>query len=124
MAINASAREGMGTSVALAARLAREAECKALLIALADMPLVPVAHFQALARRADEIGERAIIVSQIGEARTPPAVFGRAHFSALTDLGGDTGARRILQKGEVVPCPPEWLEDIDTPEALARLSKL
>ena len=124
MAINASAHEGMGTSVALAARLALEADCKALLIALGDMPLVPGAHFLALVRRANDIVEEASIISQICETRTPPAVFGCAHFLTLADLGGDTGARRLLQKGEVVPCPPEWLEDIDTPEALARLSKL
>ena len=118
---NPRAHEGMGTSVALAARLAQAAEVDALLIALADMPLVPSEHYSALARAAGESGPDAIVVSSDGAARMPPAIFGAEHFGRLTGLEGDMGARAILSQGSILDCPPAWLADIDTPEALAAL---
>lgn len=118
---NPNADEGMGTSVAVAARIARRSQSDALLIALADMPLVPFAHFRALTEAAKERGNRAVIASHDGEARMPPALFGSAHFDALAQLSGDQGARALLANAEPVACSPELLVDIDTPEALAAL---
>ena len=105
----------MGTSVAMAARLAIEAQADALMIALADMPLVPPAHFRALAAQA---GRSAICVSRTGETRMPPAIFGADHFERFASLGGDKGARGILAEGTAIDCPSEWLRDVDTPEDL------
>lgn len=118
---NPFAAEGMGTSVALAAQLAQEAQSDGLLIALADMPLVPREHFAALAQAAKERRPDMILVSCKGTVRMPPAVFGTAHFESLVRLGGDAGARDLLAQGEIVTCPPQFLTDIDTPEALAAL---
>ncbi|MEM6476843.1 MAG: nucleotidyltransferase family protein [Pseudomonadota bacterium] len=118
---NPNADEGMGTSVAVAARVARRAGCDALLIALADMPLVPRAHYQALASAALARGDDAIIASSDGTSRMPPAAFGKAHFDTLAQMSGDQGARVILAQGKTIVCPPEWLADIDTREALAAL---
>lgn len=119
--LNPNAAEGMGTSVAIAARIARRAQCSALLIALADMPLVPLTHFRALATAAQQLGEDAVVASSNGNASMPPAVFGRTHFDKLADLSGDQGARDLLSTAETLTCPPDWLADIDTPEALAGL---
>lgn len=119
VAVNLDAERGMGTSVAIAARLAMEARCDKLLIALADMPMVPAAFYRALVRSAD--GPDCIVTSANGDIRMPPAVFGSDHFPALAQLHGDKGARDLLAQGETYPCPPEWLVDIDTPETLAAL---
>lgn len=119
---NPSAAEGMGTSVATAARIARRGKADHLLLALADMPLVPPMHYSALAERGWSVGSTAIVASSNGEARMPPAVFGSDHFDTLTELDGDSGARTILGQGEVIECVSEWLVDIDTPEALAELN--
>jgi CTP:molybdopterin cytidylyltransferase MocA len=116
--VNARAAEGMGTSVALAAELADANSCDALLIALADMPMVPQSHFAELA--ALSMHPQDVIVSARGDARMPPAIFGKDHFAALSGLRGDRGARDLLARGKIVPCPPEWLVDIDTPEDLRR----
>ncbi|MEM6493473.1 MAG: nucleotidyltransferase family protein [Pseudomonadota bacterium] len=121
--VNPRAQEGMGTSVALAARLALRAGCSGLLIVLADTPLIPGSHYAALAARLVELGKAGMTVSYAGEARTPPAAFGAAHLNRLAQLTGDKGARAILSEGEIVPCPPEWLRDIDTPEELSRLER-
>ena len=120
IALNARAQGGMGTSVALAALLAQKQDCDALLIALADMPLVPFEHLIALIAacraRADAV------CSTDGKTRTPPAIFGRDHMAALAGLNEDVGARALLQKAQTLPCAPQWLIDIDTPEALRRLA--
>lgn len=116
--VNPRAQEGMGTSVALAAQAAQQETLDALAIVLADMPLVPGSHYEAL---VDAVrGPEEIAVSAIGAARMPPAVFGSAHFAELALLSGDRGARDILARGRVIACPPAWLADVDTPDDLAR----
>lgn len=119
IAVNPDAEQGMGTSVAMAAGLAMEASCDKLLVALADMPMVPEGFYSALILTADS--PASIAISAIGDTRMPPAVFGSDHFPALTQLHGDKGARDLLAQGEICPCPPEWLIDVDTPETLAAL---
>lgn len=118
IALNARADRGMGTSVALAAILAGRARCDALLIALADMPLVPRAHFAALIE-ASRTGSEAVC-STDGNTRLPPAVFGARHLPKLALLDDDIGARALLKDARTLSCPPEWLIDIDTPEALQK----
>lgn len=118
---NPSADEGMGTSVATAARIARRAECNALLIALADMPLIPVTHFRALVDAASALGPDLLIASTNGIVRMPPAIFGSGQFGRLAELTGDKGARLILGEGDTIKCRTRWLADIDTPEVLAAL---
>lgn len=120
IALNARADRGMGTSVALAAGLARQTKSDALLIALADMPLVPASHLAALIGACQTHGDS--VCSFDGQRRTPPAIFGRDHFSSLATLHEDVGARALLQRARTIECPPEWLIDIDTPEALRRFS--
>lgn len=110
--INPQAREGMGTSVALAARAAIEARLDALLIALADMPFVESSHFSALIQNCNEAEK--IAISAIGDGRMPPAIFGKAHFPELAKASADQGARTLLGQGKVVECPASWLRDIDT----------
>lgn len=117
--VNARAGEGMGTSVAMAARLANDAGCDKLLIALADMPMVPWAHFSRLILAVHAWD--GIAISAVEDTRMPPAAFGRDHFAALARLDGDKGARDLLATGAICPCPPEWLVDVDTPEALIAL---
>ena len=115
--VNPDAPEGMGASVALAARLAQREALDGLVIALADMPLVPAAHYEALITAVTAPDD--IATSAHGDLSMPPAVFGRAHFETLASLSGDKGARDLLVRGRVIECPEDWLIDIDTPEAFA-----
>ncbi len=114
--VNPQASLGQASSVRLGARLAAEAGCDALLVALADMPFVRAAHFGALVDLSGRPGE--VLVSVCEDVRMPPAIFGSEHFTALSGLEGDRGARDLLASGQIVECPPEWLIDIDTPEDL------
>lgn len=114
---NPDAASGMGTSVALAARLAIEAGATALLIALADMPLVPAVQFADLLERA---APDVLAASHNGVVPTPPAIFGSAHFDVLSLARGDLGARKLLRRAETLACDPGLLVDIDDPESFAR----
>ncbi len=69
------------------------------LFALADMPLVPPAHFAMLLERFDgnQIG------SCVGNMTMVPAVFGAQHFAALMTLEGDRGAGALLRGAPAIP---------------------
>lgn len=105
VAVNERSSEGMGTSAALAARLAMKADCDALLIVLADTPLVPPQHYEALIAACTDPED--LICSANDHARLPPAIFGKARIGALAALSGDTGARALLQDAQTIPCLPE-----------------
>lgn len=117
IAINEQATSGMGTSVALAAKMALDAKVDGLLIALADMPLVPGDQFRTLVARAGAIGPAAIVASSANGVRMPPAAFGRDHLSTLAAMTGDVGARVLLRMAEPVICAPDLLIDIDNEQA-------
>ena len=117
--VNGAAQEGMGTSVALAARLAQREGLDALAVMLADMPLVPPLHHAALIAAVSAPDD--IATSARNGVLMPPAVFGCAHFETLAQLSGDKGARDLLAQGRVIECPDDCLIDIDTPEALERI---
>ena len=114
-------RAAVAPPPALAAALAGEAGCAGLLIALADMPFVPRRHFRSL--RARFAQGAPIAVSATHDARMPPAIFDAAHFGDLQRGRGDQGARALLHQGVVVPCPAQWLIDIDTPTALEQAER-
>jgi molybdenum cofactor cytidylyltransferase len=103
-------------SVALGVAAARAAGACAVLVALADMPLVPAAHITALAERFD--GDR--IGTSAAGVPMPPAIFGAAHFTALTVLVGDRGGAMRLAGAPMVALDPALALDIDHPEDLAR----
>lgn len=124
VAVNPQAASGMGTSVALAATLALDAQVDGLLIALADMPLVPAGHYHALIARAGQLGAAALVASAAGSVRSPPAAFGRDHLNVLAASQGDTGGRALLGQAELIACAPDRLIDIDDPQALEQARKL
>jgi molybdenum cofactor cytidylyltransferase len=92
---------------------------KAIMIALADMPFVPLIHFMQLAEAFD--GN--CIASSNGLKPMPPAIFGRTHFSALGQLHGDVGARSLLRQAPQIVADVDALLDIDTPEQLSAVNQ-
>jgi len=118
--VNADAAKGMGSSLRCAADRAKEAGAEGLMVCLADMPLVPPAHFSALKRVWSERG--GLVASQDGALVSPPAIFSREQFGALLDLTGDQGAKPLLKTAYPVTSPPGALVDVDDPETLRRLS--
>jgi CTP:molybdopterin cytidylyltransferase MocA len=123
--INDRAGEGLGTSAALAAKWARESGSDALLIVLADMPLVALETLARLGRAAIEGMPAA--VAYPGERPGVPAAFPAALFGALEALTGDVGAAHVL-RGQadttLVETAADELLDVDRSDDLAELARL
>lgn len=115
-----NASEGMGASLACAARTAGRAD--GYLVALADMPFIRPTSIAAV-RAALEKGALLAAPYFRGRRGHPVGLSG-AFFDALLDLGGDAGAKRLLEANEsrLVKIPvgdPGVIRDIDTPSDLA-----
>ncbi|WP_420383786.1 nucleotidyltransferase family protein [Novosphingobium sp.] len=103
-------------SLALGIAAARACKVDAVLIALADMPLVPRSHFDAMLAQFD--GDR---LAGLGpDSVMPPALFGARHFAALAGLAGDRGAGSLLRDAPTIALHDEAALDVDTPDDLAR----
>jgi molybdenum cofactor cytidylyltransferase len=114
---NPYAAHGLGTSASAAARWAIDREADALLVMLADMPLVSSAALRSLAE-----GDLPSAVAYPGDKPGVPACFPAAMLPRLAALGGEEGAALLLRgRSDVrlVACDPEELRDVDRPEDLA-----
>ncbi len=115
-----NAAEGMGASLACAARTAGRAD--GYLVALADMPFVRRTTIAAV-RIALEKG--ALLAAPYFRARRGhPVGLAGSFFDALVSLKGDEGARQLIARNEkqLVKIPvgdPGVVRDIDTPCDLA-----
>jgi molybdenum cofactor cytidylyltransferase len=110
---------GMGASLACGVRAAPNAD--AWLIALADMPYVPVDAISALSTQLK--GGAAIVAPSYQDQRGHPVGFNRVFYPELMALSGDHGARNIIelhadQLRIVEVADPGILRDIDTPNDL------
>ena len=114
------ADEGMGASLACAVRAAGAAD--GYLVALADMPFVRPTSIAAV-RDALVTGAR-IAAPYFRARRGHPVGISGSFRAELEELGGDEGARRLLEahESEVVKVPvgdPGVIRDIDKPADLA-----
>jgi molybdenum cofactor cytidylyltransferase len=115
-----NAAEGMGASLACAARTAGEVD--GYLIALADMPFL---RRTTIAAVRDALAGGARLVAPYFRARRGhPVGLSHEFFHELVTLRGDEGAKRLLaaHEKEMVKIPvgdPGALRDIDRPEDLA-----
>jgi molybdenum cofactor cytidylyltransferase len=119
---NPYAAHGLGTSASAAARWAIDREADALLVMLADMPLVSPVALQRLAE-----GRWPSAVAYPGGKPGVPACFPAAMLPKLAGLGGDEGAAVLLRgrRGvRLVEVSPEELRDVDRPEDLADVAAI
>lgn len=112
--INPAPQQGLGSSLALAARDALEQGEQALLVLLADMPLIPPAYLRELAEAAAPTATR-----QADGRPGVPAVLDRALLKAAAALAGDRGAGPLLSGATTLDAPQGALRDVDTAEDLA-----
>jgi molybdenum cofactor cytidylyltransferase len=92
--VNDAYQEGLGSSIAAAAR-ACGPQVDALLLLLADQPLVTPQHLQTLINRWSGADDE-IVATAYNGALGPPVLLPRATFDDLRGLGGDQGARALL----------------------------
>lgn len=119
---NSEFRAGMASSIAAGVGAVRAAAGAVLLI-LADQPLVTTGHLANLAEAWRETPGM-IVASGYAGTNGPPVIFPRAFFPELMSLGGDRGAKTVIA------CHRECLRviafdpaatDIDRPSDLKNL---
>ncbi len=120
IAVCENAAEGMGASLACAARAAGEAD--AYLVALADMPFVRRTTIAAV-REALAGGAR-LAAPYFRARRGHPVGLAGVFYKDLLTLSGDAGARKLVSEHEhaLMKIPvgdPGVIRDIDTPGDLA-----
>jgi CTP:molybdopterin cytidylyltransferase MocA len=105
--------DGMASSIRAGVAWARTTSANALLIALADQPLITAKHLAAL--RDAWLAGAPIAASRFAGVLGAPALFDRARWDDLDKLEGDRGAAPLLRGPEVAAI--EWAGgavDVDT----------
>lgn len=116
--INAQPEVGLGGSLALAAGVALANGNGALLVLLADMPLVSSAYVRRLA------GRRAPAATRQPDGRAGvPALLDGPLIAEAAELTGDRGAAPLLRRAALLDPPPGMLQDVDTPEDLVEVER-
>lgn len=122
--VNTEHQSGVGTSISAGVRACRGG-ADAILIVLADQPLVTAEHLNDLISTWSG-SETEIVASAFDEILSPPILFPQHAFDALSELSGDMGAKKILSnKGfnvRTIEFPPASM-DIDTIEDHRRLDQ-
>ena len=114
-----NAAEGMGASLACAARAAGEAD--GYLVALGDMPFLRRTSIAAV--RDALVNGAPLVAPYFRTRRGHPVGIGKRFYEELLSLRGDEGARKLLaaNAGQLVKIPigdPGVIRDIDTPQDL------
>lgn len=120
---NAAYEEGLGASLRAGVG-ALDDEIDGALVALGDMPWIRTQHVDALIAAFDPQGPHTICVPVHDRKRGHPVLWSSRHFGEMRKLGGDVGARALLEKHAdsvlAVDIDDAAVHlDIDTPEMLA-----
>ena len=118
--INNDYEQGLASSIVCGVRSVAE-NADAILLMLADLPLVTTEHLENLVKTWTE-SPRSIIASAFEDTLGPPIVFPKSDFDELLKLKGDRGARPVIDANrdrvQAIACE-EAAFDIDRPEDLA-----
>jgi molybdenum cofactor cytidylyltransferase len=114
---------GLSTSLRAGVRALPPASA-GVLVLLGDMPQITSAHIDALIAA---FGPAAIVVPTHGGKRGNPVLWPAARFGELLGMEGDAGAKPLLaaHAGSIIKVElgsDAIFADVDTPEALGRLS--
>ena len=115
--------DGLGTSISLAVRCVAHA-ASAILLLLADQPLITPQHLASLCDAWSGADDE-IIATAFAGTSGPPVLFPRATFAELARLEGDQGAQHLLrddryQTRTVIFEPAAT--DVDTQDDLTQLN--
>jgi molybdenum cofactor cytidylyltransferase len=121
---NPSYREGLGASLRVGVA-ALDEDVDAALVALGDMPWLRAEHVRKVVEAFDPTGPHSICVPVHDAKRGHPVLWSARHFAEMRELGGDVGARGLLERHAraVLAVPtddPAVLVDVDTREMLAQ----
>ena len=115
---NKNWKNGLGNSIACGVNFLKENQLSydAILITLADQPLITAAYYNSLIDKYAQ-KEAKIIASEINNTPSVPAIFDAIYFERLAQLNEDKGAKEILiaaQKEVYILRSKTNLIDLDT----------
>jgi nicotine blue oxidoreductase len=111
---------GIASSLQCVLRALAERPVDAVVVGLADQPLVGADAYTRVGRAYDD-GAR-LAVATYGGRRANPVLVAREHWDEALGLAGDVGARALMGRHPVVEVPCDGdPTDIDTPADLAAL---
>ena len=117
--INERFERGIGTSIGCATRVLH-GRADAMLLLLADQPLISAKHLDALCDAWDG-ADNSIVATAFANVQGPPVLLPKGCFADLAALEGDEGARALL-RDDRFSVTTVWNDaaavDIDTPEDL------
>jgi molybdenum cofactor cytidylyltransferase len=117
--------EGMGTSIAAGvSHFEGDPAVEALIIMLADQPMVDPGILKRLAQEQQREGSQTAACRYAGAAGVP-ALFARSLFARLMALPASSGAKQLLADPALRPTMIDFAggaADIDTPEDYRRLT--
>ncbi len=118
---------GMGASISFGMQqiLKDEENFDAVLITLADQPLIDEVHLHSLISKFNK-NQDAIIATSMKDRIGVPAIFSKRYFKELLALNEDYGARQIIKKYEdhiITIDGKDKTDDIDTKEQYNALSE-
>jgi molybdenum cofactor cytidylyltransferase len=121
LVVNNEFGNGINTSISASVRSCQE-DAGAVIIMLADQPLVTAAHILKLIDSWSG-ADNEIVTTAFDATTCPPILFPKNAFSALSQLRGDNGAKSLLSNDDFVVTsidfPPARF-DIDRPEDLPK----
>lgn len=118
--VNENYKDGIGGSLAMAAR-SLDNIAEAVIVLLADQPLISSEHLQKLIAEWRQT-PRQIIATAYANTVGPPAIFPGRYIGKLAALTGDRGAKAIIatEDARTVRFEPA-AADVDRPEDLDEL---
>lgn len=116
---NVNWAQGIGSSIHAGVQIADTGNWDALVLALADQPMIRPEIYDELVKR-----HAPVVASQYAGTVGVPALFTRCMFPALLALDPNQGCKSVIlanrQTAVLVDCP-EAEVDVDTPEDYQRL---
>jgi molybdenum cofactor cytidylyltransferase len=101
-------------------------ECRAVVLALVDMPYVKAATVAALVHTFEALPNSQAVIPIHQNRRGHPILLSRSLFPKIGELGPDEPLRNLLRDARAVEVPvndPGILIDLDTPEDLKKAPK-
>lgn len=120
---------GQASSVQTAVRFARDCGCAAVLMLVADQPLVTVSHLNTLISEYNT-GRSQMYLAANDRCCGNPCLIDHTLFDELLTLTGDEGARALLRTRRDIDTyrvhfeDSHLFEDADTPEEFRRLEEV
>ena len=122
--VNPRPQDGQGSSIACGVRALRPST-RAAFIVLGDQPRLPAGLMQTLLDAFERSGKPIVAPVYRGGVQGNPVLFAAEVFPELAALGGDAGARAVVnarpERVERVVVDVAMPSDLDTPEDYAKL---